>query len=136
LGQHEQQQACGPDVTSPNEEFERVRQSFRIRLRGEQARLATLAEDLRVEKSGSTSVLADIGMFAHRLRGAAAVFDAPELSNAAKALEIAVLIASAGSGRNGDPGVWSTLRTLTDQLASINSQAWRGIAPTRTDPAL
>ena len=112
--------STGPDVTSADEEFEQVRQSFRIRLRSEQARLAKFAEELGAEESGSTSVLAGIGKFAHRLRGAAAVFDAPELSSAAKALEIAVAIASVGSGGNGDPGVWSTLRTLTEQLAFMN----------------
>jgi HPt (histidine-containing phosphotransfer) domain-containing protein len=128
LRQHEQQQVRRPDATSPDGEFEQVRRSFQVRLRGEQARLESLAKELGAAELHSTSVLGDIEMFAHRLRGAAAVFSYPDLSSAAMTLELAAAAASVQGGQNGDASVWSTLRTLAEQLASMNRGELRLVA--------
>ena len=99
--------------------FEEVRQSFLARLHGEQAQLTILADELASSGRVPALVFGDLEVLAHRLRGAAAVFDSPALSEDAKSLELAAA-ASIASGRSDDPFVWATLRTLTARLAVMN----------------
>ena|ERR1700733_10203840 len=101
---------------SPDEEFEQLRQSFYGRLRREQTLLAALTEALGSANVDSGLVLADIERFAHRLRGAALVFEFGEIGNAAKAVELA-----AASGENGHwdaPSVMSNMQVLATKLAA------------------
>ena len=114
-----QQQPQGVQAASPEAEFEVVRQSFKVRLLSEQARLEALVQELGAAGDEIATVLVDIGTFAHRLRGAAAVFDLPELSSAAKALELAAT--SDETGRNCDPSLCSKLKVLTDMLVASNA---------------
>jgi hypothetical protein len=58
-------------------------------------------------------------MFAHKLRGAAVKFDAAEVAEAAKALELVVTAGSLKQAENIDPSVWLMLETLADRLASV-----------------
>ena len=100
--------------------FEEVRQSFLARLHGEMGRLEILANLLGVAGRDATTVFDDLAVFAHRLRGAAAVFDALALSQDAKALELAAAAASSGRASKDDASVSTTIRNLIDRLASMN----------------
>jgi HPt (histidine-containing phosphotransfer) domain-containing protein len=100
--------------------FEEVRQSFLSRLHGEQAHLLVLASALESTEGKAASVLDDLEVFAHRLRGAAAVFEAGALSEDAKLLELAVGAASIDPRINDDPFVWIALRALISRLAAMN----------------
>jgi len=100
--------------------YEDVRQSFIIRLRSEQARLAVLADALGTAATDTASAFSDLEMFAHRLRGAAAVFDVPELRDAAKALELSAAAAAVRSSPSGEPLVVKGIRALEDMLSRLN----------------
>jgi HPt (histidine-containing phosphotransfer) domain-containing protein len=118
----ERAQSDGPappvldDPLALDEALEVVRQSFCARLHDEKARLAALAIALRSCETDSAPVLEELELFAHRLRGAAAVFEALELSQAAKALELA---AEAGRAQHSEAPVWSALNLLANELASL-----------------
>jgi HPt (histidine-containing phosphotransfer) domain-containing protein len=99
------------------EEFEQVRQSFLARLSGELERLATLAKELEAPEGDYTAVLSDIAEFAHRLQGAAAIFDAFGLSRAARAVELAATADSSEGGKSSGELVRSTVGALADALA-------------------
>jgi hypothetical protein len=104
---------------SPDEEFEKLRQSFYERLRRERTLLAALTEALASANVDSALVLADIERFAHRLRGAALVFEFGGIGNAAKAVELAA--AAAAPRENGQwdaPSVMSTMQVLAIKLAA------------------
>jgi HPt (histidine-containing phosphotransfer) domain-containing protein len=116
----EQQPSTRAQPTPSDDAFEEVRQSFLKRLHGEQARLLVLTDALGSDIGNAALVLGDLEVFAHRLRGAAAVFDAGALSEDAKTLELAVAAASIAPVRQNDTFVWASLRTLTSRLASMN----------------
>jgi len=105
---------------STRDEFEEVRQSFLARLHGEMGRLELLANSLGAAGRDATTVFDDLATFAHRLRGAAAVFDALALSQDAKALELAAGAASSGHASKDDASVSATIRNLIDRLALMN----------------
>jgi HPt (histidine-containing phosphotransfer) domain-containing protein len=116
----ERQPSARAKPTPCDDAFEEVRQSFLTRLHGEQARLLVLTDALGSGKGNPASTLGALEVFAHRLRGAAAVFDAGALSEDAKALELAVAAASIAPIHDNDTFVWATLRALTSRLASMN----------------
>jgi len=72
---------------SADEALATLRGSFRRRLNDEQARLANLAASLRTTEEPAL-VYGDIAVFAHRLRGAALVFEFTDVGDAAKWLEL------------------------------------------------
>jgi Hpt domain len=115
-------QAMPPD--SPEEELEKLSQNFLGRLRREQTLLASLTEALASANADSTLVLADIEMFAHRLRGAALVFGFAGIGEAAKAVELAAAAAAPGeNGQRNDSSVVSTMRALAMNLAAETGSA-------------
>ena len=116
----EEQPFAKPTAAQADEAFEEVRQSFLARLHGEQERLQFLADALGSAEINAPSVLGDLEVFAHRLRGAAAVFDAGTLSEDAKSLELAAAAASIAPRIDNDPFVWAAVRTLISRLASMN----------------
>jgi HPt (histidine-containing phosphotransfer) domain-containing protein len=75
--------------------FEEVRQSFIVRLGAEQAQLAVFSRALQGAEAIPVEVLRQLERFAHRLRGAAAMFALPELRDASKVLELAASAAMA-----------------------------------------
>jgi hypothetical protein len=77
------------ELVTPEQEFEELRQRFHERLQRERVRLSQLAEALAGGKVDSALVVGDLGMFAHRLRGAALVFEYTGIGDAAKAVELA-----------------------------------------------
>jgi HPt (histidine-containing phosphotransfer) domain-containing protein len=109
-----------PDESSElDDALEVVRQSFYARLHDEKARLSVLVTALESCEAESVTGFQQLETFAHRLRGAAAVFDAFELCEAAKALELAAAAASAGRVPCSDVSVRRALHLLTNRLASL-----------------
>jgi hypothetical protein len=130
--------STSPQTTDADEEFELVRQSFLARLTLEMERLVALAGELEAAKTECSSVLKDITTFAHRLRGAAAVFDERDLSIAARSAELAATMVLDEAGTNIDIRVWSTLRALAASLVHIigNDASSRMLALESADPKL
>jgi len=59
-------------------------------------------------------------MFAHRLRGAAAVFDFPGLRDDSKLLELAAGDAAIRLAPSGDPHVQKAMQLLWTRLTGLN----------------
>ena len=95
-------------------------QSFLNRLDGEQARLVVLEEALAIAAEGPVTAFLDLEFFAHRLRGAAAVFDLPELRDDSKVLEFAAAKAVLRHAPINDPHVEAAIRLLKAQLTLVN----------------
>jgi hypothetical protein len=106
------------ETGTPDEQFEKLRQRFRERMKKEQRQLATLTITLGSADIAETSILLDIREFAHRLRGAALVFGFQGLGDGARAVELAASAASLHA--NGDPRgppVITTMQALAAILA-------------------
>ncbi len=108
-----------PEPPSLGDTYEEVRLSFCARLPGEAARLATLSTALNAAHQRPAAVFTDLREFAHRLRGAAAVFEEFALSAAAKALEYAAMAALAAGADSQDAALAAAMRALAVQLAQL-----------------
>jgi HPt (histidine-containing phosphotransfer) domain-containing protein len=123
------------DASAPvasDDEFEKLRDAFYERLRNDRVRLTTLAASLARAESEPGCIFETLQFMAHRIRGAAAIFEAAEIGIASKALEQAAVTASLRRAANGDAAVWSALEALVDLLAvaaSTRSAAVRGFGP-------
>jgi HPt (histidine-containing phosphotransfer) domain-containing protein len=104
------------DAAVEQDRFEELRGIFHARLRNDQVRLTTLSAVLAREESDARRTFDDIRQFAHRLCGAAAIFESPEIVAAAEALEKAARAAHAGQSNHSDAEVWAALERLTQQL--------------------
>jgi hypothetical protein len=113
------------ELVSPEQEFERLRGGFHERLRKELARLRVLNEALQSANVNFALLAGEIGMFAHRLCGAALVFEFAAIGAAAKAVEAAADLASlAKNGMAGEALIVSTMRVLAAKLSEeIGSSA-------------
>jgi len=109
----------GAPSTVPDVTYEDVRRSFLNRLPGEHTRLADLADTLGSGAVAPASVFGELEGFAHRLRGAAAVFDFPELRDAAKVLEVAANAGVVGRAPVTEPCVQAAIRSLVEQLTGL-----------------
>src|ERR1700735_728191 len=78
---------------TPEEQFEKLRRRFHVRLRKERMQLSVLAAALAGANGASAPTLSNIQAFAHRLRGAALVFGLQGLGGRAKAVERAATAA-------------------------------------------
>jgi hypothetical protein len=74
---------------TPERELANLRRKFEARLRDEQRKLTALTVILERTILTPSIVYADIHTFAHRLRGAALVFEFREVGEAARVLELA-----------------------------------------------
>ena len=115
--------------------YEDVRQSFLLRLHGDEVRLAVLRDALGSAEVSPATAFVDLEIFAHRLRGAAAVFDLPELRDAAKGLELAAAVAVAERSVIGEPRVQETIRILATRLTCLNGYTRPSSAPGAPVPA-
>jgi HPt (histidine-containing phosphotransfer) domain-containing protein len=106
-----------PTAAAATDEFERLQETFRSRLRGDQIRLTRLAASLARIEGNPTGVFCALQTLAHRIRGAAAIFEAAELSSDAYALEQAATQACGNGSDHADGAVWSTLEALVERLA-------------------
>jgi hypothetical protein len=100
--------------------FAELCRAFYGRLRNDRVHLATLSAELARIEGDPGRVFEDIRTFAHRLRGAATIFEAAELGGAAQALEEATLAAASTHADNTDPALWAALVNLSNRLASVN----------------
>src|ERR1700733_8960193 len=67
--------------TEPDDPFEQLRAAFHLRLRSDAVRLAVLAAALARADADPAIIFEDIRLFAHRVRGAAALFGAPDIGS-------------------------------------------------------
>ena len=103
--------------------YEDVRRSFLTRLQGEQIRLEFLSATLGASGDDTAAAFCELERFAHRLRGAAAVFGVPPLCEAAKALELLAADAALKRAPNNDPRVKSAVHILAARLDQLNGGA-------------
>jgi HPt (histidine-containing phosphotransfer) domain-containing protein len=109
-----------PDVLE--DEFESLRNEFHARLQRERLQLTVLAAALTRSDGDSNGIFESLRQFAHRMHGAAAIFESTDVANAAHALERASVSAVLANAGSTDPSVWTALVTLVDMLATMNSR--------------
>jgi chemotaxis protein histidine kinase CheA len=100
-----------------NEEIKELGLLFQRRLQDDLLTLESLAARFAQADATPASVLEEIRCFAHRLRGAAAIFEAHELARAAQALEAAATLAVSDGASNTPHSMSSILHSLRGQLA-------------------
>jgi hypothetical protein len=112
------------ELVSPEQEFAQLRQRFHERLQREEIRLTVLTGALADAKGASAGVVEDIGIFAHRLRGAALVFEYRRIGDAAKAVELATATVTLDEdGTRNERVVMSTMQGLAMRLAEQTGSA-------------
>lgn len=112
----------GKIVSAPagmDNEFDRIRATFYARLRCDRMRLTTLATSLSRADGHPTGIFKALQGLAHRIRGAAAIFEASDLGGAAYALEQAATSAYDNRSHHADGPVWSALEELIELLAMV-----------------
>lgn len=112
-----------PTSTVADDPFEELRAAFHARLRGDAVALTVFAAALACADANPAPIFEDIRLFAHRVRGAAALFDAPDLGVLAEALEQAAISAKNARAENSDASVWTALEALAERLAAVNGTA-------------
>jgi HPt (histidine-containing phosphotransfer) domain-containing protein len=110
-------------VVLPDDTFEQLQLAFYERLRKDRAGLAILGTALARAVTNPTPALEDLRTFAHRLRGAAAIFGAAEIRDAAQDLEVASYAAPNTLEDPANGAVWSAIALLADLLGSATEQA-------------
>jgi HPt (histidine-containing phosphotransfer) domain-containing protein len=105
--------------------FEQLQLAFYERLRKDRAGLAVLGTALAHAVANPAPALQALRTFAHRLRGAAAIFGATEICDAAESLEVAALAAPQPQDDPDHGVVWSALALLTEVLVSVTDSATR-----------
>ena len=115
-------QRASPAPIATGDPFEELRELFLARLRTDRVRLTALAEVLSRAQGDPVHTFEDMQLFAHRLRGGAAIFETPEVGIAANALEQAAASASVAHADSSDASVWRALENLLDRLAIVNGQ--------------
>jgi Hpt domain len=103
-------------VAAPDDEFERLREAFRGRLRSDRTRLTTLGASLARSEGSSVGSFCALQTLAHRIRGTAAIFEEAKLSSDAHALEQAATHACDTGSDHADGAVRSTLEALVERL--------------------
>ncbi len=100
--------------------FDRLRAAYYARLRTDWEQLAALREQLKGSPANPRPVHESIRMLAHRMCGAAAIFEAPAVLDAAATLEQATLAAlDAGTSATRER-VCSSLDAVMTILASLH----------------
>jgi HPt (histidine-containing phosphotransfer) domain-containing protein len=105
--------------------IERLGGVFFVRLQNERMQLATLSAELARSEGSPVSIFEKLQFRAHKLKGAAAIFEFPDLAAAAHALERASAEAVRTEAEQTNPGVWSALVALVDLLGEIDHQGPR-----------
>jgi chemotaxis protein histidine kinase CheA len=110
--------------------FEQLREAFHIRLRKDRVQFVVLGTALARCSTNPAMVFEELAMFAHRLRGASAIFGADEIRDAAHALEVAAHAARERRADEEDSQVWSALALLSDLLAAVtDATSSRALTP-------
>ena len=101
---------------------ESLRRKFHRRLQSERMQLAVLATALSQVEDEPSSTFEDLRLCAHRMHGAAAVFEYLDVAAAAGSLERASESASTGHSGNFDLPVWTALVSLLGLLDHVAPQ--------------
>jgi hypothetical protein len=107
-------QPQGPPGVDP--QFQELRAAFHDRLQQDRLRLMVLRTRLAGIQGAATEGYERIRLIAHRMGGAAAVFEAPAALSAANALELAALEAARAGVDNNDVSVKTALDSLINLL--------------------
>jgi HPt (histidine-containing phosphotransfer) domain-containing protein len=102
-----------------NEPFLELRQMYFNRLQADRIQLVSLAVSLAGAADDAGATLCDIRSVAHRMRGAAAIFEVPLIACAAAALEEAARAAGTRDAHKSDPRVGDALANLVDCVARL-----------------
>jgi HPt (histidine-containing phosphotransfer) domain-containing protein len=106
------------DVNSPPADltYDEVRQSFLMRLQRERSDLETFSHALKSAGPTTAVEYRNLEGFAHRLRGAAAVFGFEGVRDCAKVLEFAAKAALLENAPADEPPIQNAARDLHAQL--------------------
>jgi HPt (histidine-containing phosphotransfer) domain-containing protein len=102
--------------------FEQLREAFYTRLRRDRVRLVVLSTALARCSANPALPFEELASFAHRLRGASAIFGPAEIQAAAHGLELAAHAARERRADERDSKVWSALALLADLLAAVTDE--------------
>jgi HPt (histidine-containing phosphotransfer) domain-containing protein len=130
----ERTHSAGAKPTPSDITYDDVRKSFLFRLYAERTQLAALADSLGGGADSPASAFGKLEGFAHRLRGAAAMFDFPALSAASKALEFAANAALNGKAPPNEPRVQTAIGSLAAQLTGLTGDSPPAQAPAALVP--
>jgi HPt (histidine-containing phosphotransfer) domain-containing protein len=109
--------------------FEDLRSAFYARLQLERVHFVTLSAAFARTAEDPAWIFGDLRDRAHKIRGGAAIFEIPDVTAAACALELAAISATMSHANNGDAAVWTALVALVELMGRLDPSA----APT---PAL
>jgi HPt (histidine-containing phosphotransfer) domain-containing protein len=113
------------EADTSDSHFEQLRGAFYTRLRNDRARLATLSAELARTDEDVAPVLEELRVLAHRMCGAAAIFEAPDIGDAANTLEQTLLTAIDEHADGTDPAVSAALEALVNLLVLANNRSAR-----------
>lgn len=119
----EHQPSTPPTRMVPDDPFDELQGAFYARLRSDLVRLMVLGAALATADIDPMPIFEDIRVFAHRVRGAAALFGAPDICGVAYTLEQAAISAANAHAANSDACVCTALEALTERLATVNGNA-------------
>jgi HPt (histidine-containing phosphotransfer) domain-containing protein len=93
-----------------------LRAAYLARLAGDRERLVRLRRRFAGANLGGSALRSDVRQVAHAMAGAAAVFDAPPIERAARALEEAAMAAGRVPDAPANPALLDALETLMEVL--------------------
>ena len=108
-------------VLPPSGEFESLGTIFLARLQSERVHLATSSAALARADDNPEAIFHDLQFRAHRLSGAASIFDADDIAAAAHALDEAAAAAAHSHASNTNPRVWGAMLTLMSLLQRVEA---------------
>ena len=106
-----------PSPLFANQPLFEMRAMYLKTLQTDRVHLVSLAAELARCKRDTNGLLMQIRLIAHRMHGAAAIFDVPTIATAAAALENTAWAAVTRRARGRDAEVNCALETLVDCLA-------------------
>jgi HPt (histidine-containing phosphotransfer) domain-containing protein len=108
---------------SPDDAQESLRRKFHRRLQSERVQLAALATALTQTDKKPDGAFEELRLCAHRMHGAAAVFEYADVAAAAQRLEQASEAAAVAHAGVFDPAVWASLVSLIAVLDHVAPQS-------------
>ena len=118
-------QGVSPTPVTSEDPFDELRDLFFARLRTDRVHLLALGTALACCEGDPAYPLEKIKLFAHRLRGGAAIFETPDIGDAANILEEAAALAAIVHADRSDASVRTALDSLLNKLAIANGRPHR-----------
>lgn len=107
------------------DDFSQLSDAFFARLSSDRVNFVTLSAALAQAEKDPRATFEDLRFRAHKLNGAAGIFEAMDVMSAANALEQAALRAIQTRAKHNDDAVWATLQALVTLLGSVEPRAQR-----------